>query len=656
MFGGLFGRDVAIDLGTANTLVFVKGQGIVLSEPSVVAIDTKTDKVVAVGSAAKRMLGRTPGNIVAMRPLKDGVIADFEVTEKMLAYFIRKVQPQRLFFRSLVGPRVVVCVPSGVTGVELRAVKEATESAGARQAYTIEEPLAAAIGSGLPVNEAQGSMVVDVGGGTSEVAVISLGGIVTKSSIRIAGDDIDDAISTYIQKEYKLAIGTQTAEQLKIELGSAFRLEEEESAEIRGRDLVTGLPKTVVITSEEIREAISVPVDAVLAAVRDTLDRTPPELASDIMDRGMILAGGGALLRHLDERLRRETGIPGARRRRRSDVRRHRQREVVGGDQLLPQRPLLGLDEFGVGRKKSSAASGLAALFILCVASLALFTVYVKEGDCEQAGRVRAPAYRPARGRRSVAAGKERLRHRLRAGDEHGREGHGRLRQQQGTEARARGAKTEELAAQASRLERENAELRELLKGQRAAYEYGPLAQVVAPVGDQFTQRIIINVGTEDGVEPNMPVVIGESTLVGRTTEVSRHTAQVMLITDQMFAAGVRIIPPAEFDPASSEISPAVTAEDVSYGQGLLGTDLEGYLGVDLVGTSARAEEGDFIVTSGRAGDKELLFPPGLYVGEVESVSSQDIDQFKKIVVEPAMNPQDLEEVRVITDWAGRNG
>src|SRR5918997_391287 len=230
MFGGLFGRDVAIDLGTANTLVFVKGQGIVLSEPSVVAIDSKTDKVVAVGSGAKRMLGRTPGNIVALRPLKDGVIADFEVTEKMLAYFIRKVQAKRRIFRSLVGPRVVVCVPSGVTGVELRAVKEATESAGARQAFTIEEPLAAAIGAGLPVNEAQGAM-------------ISLGGIVTKSSIRIAGDDIDDAIGTYIQKEYKLAIGTQTAEQLKIELGSAFRLEEEESAEIRGRDLVTGLPK-----------------------------------------------------------------------------------------------------------------------------------------------------------------------------------------------------------------------------------------------------------------------------------------------------------------------------------------------------------------------------------------------------------------------------
>jgi rod shape-determining protein MreB and related proteins len=281
MLGGLFGRDVAIDLGTANTLVFVKGQGIVLSEPSVVAIDSKTDKVVAVGSAAKRMLGRTPGNIVALRPLKDGVIADFEVTEKMLSYFIRKAQPRRMMFRSVIGPRVVVCVPSGVTGVELRAVKEATES-----------------------------MIVDIGGGTSEVAVISLGGIVTKSSIRIAGDDIDDAITTYIQKEYKLAIGTQTAEQLKIELGSAFKLEGEESAEIRGRDLVTGLPKTILITSDEVREAISVPVDAIVAAVRDTLDRTPPELASDIMDRGMILAGGGALLRLMDERLRRETQIP----------------------------------------------------------------------------------------------------------------------------------------------------------------------------------------------------------------------------------------------------------------------------------------------------------------------------------------------------------
>jgi rod shape-determining protein MreC len=309
-----------------------------------------------------------------------------------------------------------------------------------------------------------------------------------------------------------------------------------------------------------------------------------------------------------------------------------------------------------VGRKKSSAASGLATLIILCVASLALFTVYVKEGACEQGGdcgplhTVQLGAAEVLRPVRSIFAAVfspvTNTGERIMGAFDNSRE--------QKLEREVR--ETEELAAQASRLERENAELRELLKGQRSAYEYGPLAQVVAPVGDQFTQRIIINVGTQDGVESNMPVVIGQSTLVGRTTEVSRHTAQVMLITDQMFAAGVRIIPPAEFDPASSEISPAVTDEDASYGQGLLGTDLEGYLGVDLVSTSARAEEGDYIVTSGRAGDKELLFPPGLYVGKVESVSSQDIDQFKKIVVEPAMNPQDLEEVRVITDWAGRNG
>jgi rod shape-determining protein MreB len=307
---GLFAPDIAIDLGTANTLVFAKGWGVVLSEPSVVAVDTKTDRVVAVGSAAKRMIGRTPATIVATEPLKDGVISDFEVTEKMLSYFIRQAHPKRSARRYLLRPRVVVCVPSGVTGVELRAVKEAAESAGARKAYTIEEPLAAAIGADLPVNQAEGSMVVDVGGGTTEVAVISLGGIVTMASIRIAGNEMDQAIAAYIQKEYQLSAGTQTAEQLKIELGSAFRLEEEESAEIRGRDLVTGLPKTIVVTSEEIREAISVPVNAIVEAVRDALDRTPPELASDIMDRGMVLAGGGALLRRLDERLRRETGVP----------------------------------------------------------------------------------------------------------------------------------------------------------------------------------------------------------------------------------------------------------------------------------------------------------------------------------------------------------
>ena len=302
---GMGGRDMAVDLGTANTLVYVRGRGIVLSEPSVVAIDQRSGEVHAVGVEAKRMLGRTPGTISAIRPLKDGVIADFDVTEQMLRHFIQKVHQHRFAH-----PRVVVCVPSGVTGVEKRAVEEACLSAGARQAYLIEEPMAAAIGSGLPVGEPTGSMVVDVGGGTSEVAVISLGGIVVSQSIRVGGDELDEAIINYAKREYKLLIGQQTAEELKLEIGSAYPMEEEVQAEIRGRDMVSGLPKTVVLTSEEIRQALEEPVSQIIDAVKETLDRTPPELASDIMDRGIMLAGGGALLQGLDERLREETQMP----------------------------------------------------------------------------------------------------------------------------------------------------------------------------------------------------------------------------------------------------------------------------------------------------------------------------------------------------------
>jgi rod shape-determining protein MreB and related proteins len=309
-FSNLFAPDVAIDLGTANTLVFVKGYGVVLSEPSVVAINNETNKVVSVGSAAKDMIGRTPADIMVMQPLRSGVIADFEVTQQMLSYFIGQTRSIGGFHRYLSRPRVVICVPSGVTKVELRAVRDAAQSAGARRAYTIEEPLAAAIGAGLPVNEPRGSMIIDVGGGTTEVAVISMGAIVTKRSVRVAGNDMDAAISAYIHREHKLSVGSQTAEQLKIEIGSALPLPEETAAEIRGRDHVTGLPKTVVISSGEVREAISTPLNAIVAAVVDTLDRTPPELASDIMDVGMVLAGGGALLRRLDELLREETGVP----------------------------------------------------------------------------------------------------------------------------------------------------------------------------------------------------------------------------------------------------------------------------------------------------------------------------------------------------------
>jgi rod shape-determining protein MreB and related proteins len=302
---GFGGRDMAVDLGTANTLVYVRGRGIVLSEPSVVAIDQRTGDVHAVGVEAKRMLGRTPGTISAIRPLKDGVIADFDVTEQMLRHFIQKVHQHRFAH-----PRVVVCVPSGVTGVEKRAVEEACLSAGARQAYLIEEPMAAAIGAGLPVGEPTGNMVVDIGGGTSEVAVISLGGIVVSQSIRIGGDELDEAIINYVKREYKLMIGQQTSEEVKLEIGSAFPLAEEVQAEIRGRDLVSGLPKTIVLTSEEVRMALEEPLQAIIDAVKETLDRTPPELASDIMDRGIMLAGGGALLQGLDDRLRDETQMP----------------------------------------------------------------------------------------------------------------------------------------------------------------------------------------------------------------------------------------------------------------------------------------------------------------------------------------------------------
>ncbi len=302
---GFGGRDMAVDLGTANTLVYVRGRGIVLSEPSVVAIDQRSGDVHAVGIEAKRMLGRTPGTISAIRPLKDGVIADFDVTEQMLRHFIQKVHQNRWAH-----PRVVVCVPSGVTGVEKRAVEEATQSAGARQAFLIEEPMAAAIGAGLPVSEPTGNMIVDIGGGTTEVAVISLGGIVVSQSIRVGGDELDEAIVNYVKREYKLLIGTQTAEEVKLEIGSAAPMREEAQCEIRGRDLVTGLPKTVVLSSQEVRLALDEPLQQIMDAIKSTLDKTPPELASDIMDRGIVLAGGGALLHRLDERVRHETEMP----------------------------------------------------------------------------------------------------------------------------------------------------------------------------------------------------------------------------------------------------------------------------------------------------------------------------------------------------------
>ena len=301
----LLGRDMAVDLGTANTLVYVRGRGIILNEPSVVAVDVKDGRPLAVGAEAKRMIGRTPNHIRAIRPLKDGVISDFEVCESMLRYFI-----QRVYNRRFAKPRMIICVPSGITGVEQRAVMEAAEFAGARKAFIIEEPMAAAIGAGLPIHEPTGNMVVDIGGGTTEVAVISLGGIVTSQSIRVGGDELDEAIVSYVKKEFQLALGERTAEEIKIQMGSAFPLEDEMRAEIRGRDLVTGLPKTVVISTEQVREAIEEPVQAIVDAVKVTLDRTPPELAADIMEQGIVLTGGGALLAGLAQRLEMETNMP----------------------------------------------------------------------------------------------------------------------------------------------------------------------------------------------------------------------------------------------------------------------------------------------------------------------------------------------------------
>ena len=300
------GRDLAIDLGTANTLVYVRGHGVVLDEPSVVAINATDGRPVVVGMEAKRMMGRTPNHIKVIRPLKDGVIADFEVCEKMLRYFIQKVAGSKWS-----KPRMVICVPSGITGVEQRAVQDAAEYAGARKpVHIIEEPMAAAIGADMPVHEPSGNMIVDIGGGTTEVAVISLGGIVTAQSIRVAGDELDEAILQYVKKEFSLAIGDRTAEEIKIQMGSAWPLEEELTADIRGRDLISGLPRTIEITTEQIREAVAEPISAIVDAVKTTLDKTPPELAADIMEDGITITGGGALLGGLDQRLAHETGMP----------------------------------------------------------------------------------------------------------------------------------------------------------------------------------------------------------------------------------------------------------------------------------------------------------------------------------------------------------
>ena len=303
---GLLSDDLAVDLGTANTLIYVRGKGVVLKEPSVVAIHKDTQQVLAVGAEAKNMLGRTPGSIEVIRPMKDGVIANFEITEIMLRHFIRQVHNRK----TLVRPRIIVCVPSGITQVERRAVRDSAESAGAREVFLIEEPMAAAIGVGLPIQEASGNMILDIGGGTTEIAVISLAGIVYSKSIRVGGDEMDESIVNYVKRSYNLLIGERTAEEVKIQIGSAYPMDDRRTMEVKGRDLVTGVPKAIIITDEEVREALNEAVQSIVDVVKIALERTPPELSSDIVDKGIMLAGGGGLIRGLDILLREETGLP----------------------------------------------------------------------------------------------------------------------------------------------------------------------------------------------------------------------------------------------------------------------------------------------------------------------------------------------------------
>ena len=401
---GFLGRDMAVDLGTANTLVYVRGRGVVLNEPSVVAINTLTGAILAVGAEAKRMIGRTPSHIQAVRPLKDGVIADFDVTEKMLRYFIQKVHKRRL----LAKPRVVVCVPSGITGVEQRAVEEATIAAGSRRAYIIEEPMAAAIGAGLPIHEPTGNMVVDIGGGTTEVAVISLGGIVTSTSIRIGGDELDEAIIQHVKKEYSLLLGERTSEAIKLAIASVFPMPEELVAEIKGRDLVSGLPKTITITAEEIRRAIEEPVNAIIDAIKTTLDRTPPELSADIMDRGIVLTGGGALLRGLDKRLRHETGMPVTDRGHPAAGRRARLRQVPGGVRSPATGPGVTVAAVIARWSPGNAPAPRACLVVVLVSiSLAVITLDYRQGE----GRPALDAGRLGEDRHGPAAARGHQRH-----------------------------------------------------------------------------------------------------------------------------------------------------------------------------------------------------------------------------------------------------
>ncbi len=634
---GFGGRDMAVDLGTANTLVYVRGRGIVLSEPSVVAIDSRTGEVHAVGIEAKRMLGRTPGTISAIRPLKDGVIADFDVTEEMLRHFIQKVHQNRWAH-----PRVVVCVPSGVTGVEKRAVEEACLSAGARQAYLIEEPMAAAIGAGLPVGEPTGNMVVDIGGGTSEVAVISLGGIVVSQSIRVGGDELDDSIINYVKKEYKLLIGQQTAEEVKLEIGSAYPLDEEVQAEIRGRDLVSGLPKTVVLTSEEVRAALEEPLVQIIDAIKETLDRTPPELASDIMDRGIMLAGGGSLLQNLDERLREETQMPCHRAespltcvavgsaahsrssRRSTGPTSTTATATAGGRGETAGRNGVFLRMYDrTVRRRRAVLAGLVALCLI------LLTVYF--GESSNGG-----LHSIQRGALSVLApvqeGANRALKPFR--DLFGWVGD-----------------TVDAKQQRDKLERRNRELESMVTRQQvelSQYEqiksmvdvnaaagldrYKPVtARVIGQSPSLFYSEIKIDKGSSEGIALGQPVT-GSGGLVGRVSSVVGNAAIITLITDEQFAVAARTLTTQ----VPGLIKPAVGSP--------------GDLILDFVSQRRDVDEGERIVTAGTSSERlPSLFPAGIPIGRVRRIEDGAGDLDRIIHVKPSADMTNLQFVSVLT-------
>ena len=625
---GLISRDVGIDLGTANTLVHVRGRGIVISEPSVVAKDMKTGAILAVGAEAKRMLGRTPQNIVAIRPLKDGVISDFDITEYMLKHFIHKVHDRVALFPR---PRVIIGIPSGVTEVEKRAVQEAAINAGARWARLVEEPMAAAIGAGLPILEPSGSMIVDIGGGTTEVAVTSLGGIVVARSIRIGGDEMDQDIVSYARREFNLLMGERTAEDIKIAIGSAYPLDEEVSTFFRGRDLLTGLPRSIEVTSAQIREAIDPSVQQIVDAVKDTIEETPPELVADIMDQGIYLAGGGALLRGMGYADLGGDADGRAHRRRSAHLRRAWHRYGPRGPREVRPEPrdrdirdhaslmtTLGRTR---QRRTNSVARPFAALFAISLLILLFRSASVVQGAAGIGTQLLVPVQR-ALAETGVATD--------------------RFFQAIGEFDRIR-AENADLRAANDRLTLENARLAEaaiaaqqgakLDAAQRALPYKTIAAPVIARDPSGVLKTIVIGAGTDQGVHVDQ-IVLSEQGVVGRVSEAGTNYAKVLLITD-----------------SASSVSALVQKSRAS---GIVRGQYGDTLVMEWILQSDPVKSGDVVVTAGLGVGAELrsLYPKGLVIGTVVDVTKAEVSAYQRAVVAPAVDLRKLENVLVITETA----